>query len=364
MPEKKEIYCYETKQKFESISKASKFYKITLSLISKTINNPNKTAGNFHWCTNLSIFDNKELKTFEGNSKIVYCYETKERFESQKEASIYYNLKDSVSIGKIINNPNATASGYHWCDNLSVFDGKELSGGVNSTNKKEIYCYETKQKFNSITEAANFYKLKQSTPINICLNNPIKTSCGYHWCSDLSIFDNVKLKYKYDDNISSYELEIVKFLKENNISNIIISDRKILGNKQELDIYLPDYNLAIEFNGDYWHSLAILSKKHENPIIYHQDKVLSCLENGVELISIFEFQYNNDKELYKQYILDRINEIDRSDLELESDGSHNLQFCNKKYFTECYEILEPQLMNHYRLNIYDCGKLIIKGNYE
>jgi hypothetical protein len=51
------------------------------------------------------------------------------------------------------------------------------------------------------------------------------------------------------NSISSYETEIVSFLSENNISHIQ-SNRTII-KPYELDIYLPDYNIAIEFNGLY-----------------------------------------------------------------------------------------------------------------
>lgn len=32
---------------------------------------------------------------------------------------------------------------------------------------------------------------------------------------------------------------------------IIHNDRKVLDNKQEIDIYIPKYKLGIEFNGTY-----------------------------------------------------------------------------------------------------------------
>ena len=284
----------------------------------------------------------------------IFCYETKEKFISIIKAEKCI----SISIPtRIINKPNRTAGGFQWCTDLNIFEGVDLIGGLGSniSNKKEIYCYETKEKFESITKASKYINLKN--PISICsvINNNTKVAGGYHWCTDLSIFDGVELFYS-NNKISSYEYEIVEFLKENNISNITLSNRKILSGK-ELDIYLPDYNIAIEFNGNYWHSEAF------KYFTYHQDKVLLCLEKGIELISIFEFQYNNDKELYLNYILDRVNNIDRYDLELDETNNHNLQFCNRKYFTECYEIIEPQLLEYDKyFNIYDCGKIKFIGN--
>lgn len=58
--------------------------------------------------------------------------------------------------------------------------------------------------------------------------------------------------------------------------------------RKSLDIFIPNLNLAIEYNGIYWHRFD-----KENPRIYkeyHQDKFKLCLQNGINLIHIFEFE--------------------------------------------------------------------------
>jgi hypothetical protein len=60
---------------------------------------------------------------------------------------------------------------------------------------------------------------------------------------------------------------VVDFIKSIYNGKIITNNRKILKGK-ELDIYLPDEKLAIEFDGIYWHSL-----KDEN---YHLNKTKLC----------------------------------------------------------------------------------------
>ena len=53
---------------------------------------------------------------------------------------------------------------------------------------------------------------------------------------------------------SHYEDEIVEMLrKEFNITNIELNKRGLLSSGKEIDIYLPDYKVGIEFNGEYWH---------------------------------------------------------------------------------------------------------------
>lgn len=57
---------------------------------------------------------------------------------------------------------------------------------------------------------------------------------------------------------------------------------------QELDIYIPEKKLAIEFNGTYWHNSDAKSQN------YHQEKTIACLKKGIHLIHIFEYEWNNN----------------------------------------------------------------------
>lgn len=88
----------------------------------------------------------------------------------------------------------------------------------------------------------------------------------------------------FNSGPSTPEQEIVAFLKEQGILNVIQSDKEILAGL-ELDIYLPDYNLAIEFNGNRFHS-DLFKKKN-----YHLKKTLECSRKGIRLIHIWECDY-------------------------------------------------------------------------
>lgn len=71
--------------------------------------------------------------------------------------------------------------------------------------------------------------------------------------------------------------------------DIVLADHTLLGRK-EIDIYIPSHKLAIEINGQYWHSEQI--KPDPN---YHKDKQVACEKQGVRLIHIFEYEWNNDE---------------------------------------------------------------------
>ena len=103
--------------------------------------------------------------------------------------------------------------------------------------------------------------------------------------------------------VSKPETELYEYIKTLTTHEVIQSDRSILHGK-ELDIYIPDLKLAIEFNGVYWHS-----EVHKDEM-YHQQKTLDCLKQGVRLIHIFEYEWiNPDKQdKIKIYLADVISE--------------------------------------------------------
>jgi hypothetical protein len=72
-------------------------------------------------------------------------------------------------------------------------------------------------------------------------------------------------------------------------------DREILEGK-ELDFYIKDYNLALEFNGLYWHSDKFKSND------YHQNKTIDCLNKKIQLFHIWEDDWFNKKEIVKSII--------------------------------------------------------------
>lgn len=48
-------------------------------------------------------------------------------------------------------------------------------------NKKKIKCIETGVVYESFTDAAIEYKMKNLSSISACINNPRRTAYGYHW---------------------------------------------------------------------------------------------------------------------------------------------------------------------------------------
>ena len=94
---------------------------------------------------------------------------------------------------------------------------------------------------------------------------------------------------------SKLEIEIVNFIKTFYSGEIITNSKDIIP-PMELDIYVPSLNLAIEFNGGYWHNEKFKPKD------YHLHKYNLCKSKNIRLISIWEWEIFNDKEKIKNFI--------------------------------------------------------------
>jgi len=86
----------------------------------------------------------------------------------------------------------------------------------------------------------------------------------------------------------------------------------------ELDLYIPEFNLAIEYNGLMDHSVGY--DKHArfnntdrfNEIKYkHRIKTDKCLAKGIQLFHIFENEWKTKKEIILSMIFTKLNIIDR-----------------------------------------------------
>jgi hypothetical protein len=96
---------------------------------------------------------------------------------------------------------------------------------------------------------------------------------------------------------SKEENELKDFLISMGVS-VIQSERSLI-NPFELDLYLPDYNLAIEYCGLYWHS----EKSSGKVSSYHKNKMQKCNAKGIRLITIFSDEWNTKKDLVKRMLM-------------------------------------------------------------
>lgn len=94
---------------------------------------------------------------------------------------------------------------------------------------------------------------------------------------------------RFEDQVYNYIKNIYSGAIERNVKTII--------NPYEIDLYMPELKLAIECNGDYWHSDNV-----RPDVNYHINKTKRCLEKGVRLIHIFEYEWNTIQTKIKAYL--------------------------------------------------------------
>lgn len=95
---------------------------------------------------------------------------------------------------------------------------------------------------------------------------------------------------------SEKQKELYDWLISTGLTDIKINDRKILNGK-ELDFFIPEKNIAIEFNGLYWHSEIYKDKW------YHLNKSDLCNVLGIRLIHIYEDDWDMKKEIVKSRLI-------------------------------------------------------------
>ena len=155
----------------------------------------------------------------------------------------------------------------------------------------EVYCPHCEQNF--ITKTSGQFCNRHPKHREICTNcNPLKKEYSYG------------------------EKEVLSYVSSIYNGIILENDRTIIKPK-ELDIYLPELHLAVEYNGDYWHA---------NPKYYSEDHIIGdvpaktvwkednqkinhCIKAGIELLVIWEDDWINRQDVVKLELLDIITEL-------------------------------------------------------
>lgn len=104
-------------------------------------------------------------------------------------------------------------------------------------------------------------------------------------------------------NSSNAEKEIQNWIRSI-YNGTVLNNNKSIINPWELDIVLPEKNLAIEYCGLYWHSEHSNSKSKN----YHKNKQDLCKDKGFDLITIFEDEWLTNKNICQNIILNKLNQ--------------------------------------------------------
>lgn len=225
-----------------------------------------------------NVFKSDEIKERIKDTNLErYGYENVFASETIKnKIKEYYNTKYGVDypaqVEKIKNKGEQTRRTLYYDTFLDKLNSKGITPLF---NKKEF--------INTLDTELSFLCKKCNTEFKTYKTNPQKICCP--------ICNYTLAEY----NISEWLQSILES------STAIRNNRFEYNNKKlELDIYLPDYNLGIEFHGIYWHSNLYKDRK------YHQNKYNHFKNLGIEVIQIFENEWLLKQNIVKSIILNRL----------------------------------------------------------
>jgi predicted DsbA family dithiol-disulfide isomerase len=104
-------------------------------------------------------------------------------------------------------------------------------------------------------------------------------------------------------SVSFEENQIADYIESLGIKNIKRSCRDVIP-PLELDIFVSDLNIAIEYCGLYWHGES--RGKYRT---YHQTKTNKCKKLGIRLITIYDSEWKYKQEIVKNKLRSLFNKI-------------------------------------------------------
>lgn len=136
---------------------------------------------------------------------------------------------------------------------------------------------------------------------NYCIHHPQFTITKENYYNRIKYHANLCTEcFPIGEQSSIKEIEVRDYIKNELNFNV----EKIKINNNEIDIYVNEFKLGIEFNGLYWHSNLY------KDINYHLAKTELCNKNNIKLLHVFEDEWVYKKEIVKNIIKSNLNIYD------------------------------------------------------
>lgn len=210
-----------------------------------------------------------------------------------------YGVKNP-SQSELIKNKKVETSIKHCGYGSNFSDPVNRKIQENTRRLKHNGNYHSNEACKKFGKNFNREKIKATNLKNHGFENP------FQWPE---VKQKIALRLQKHSPCSKAEYEIYSWICNFYKGNIILHNRTILNGK-ELDIYLPELNLAFEYDGRYWHADPNIYK--ENDIIenitakeiWERDskKDKQCIDLGITLIRIKENDYLQNKNIILYFI--------------------------------------------------------------
>ncbi len=224
-----------------------------------------------------------------------------------------YGVENPLSSEEIKNKIKQTNIERYGVEN--PLSSEEIKNKIKQTNI-ERYGVENPSQHNVIqdkilkTKFKNYYSLTQQ---NALTNTEYLTNVHHDgkpiWviANELQVNASNLAKIYKKQNINIFRFaksELETRLSSYYVSlgfKLILNDRNIIPPK-ELDIVFPDFNLAIEINGCYYHSEKFIQDKN-----YHLNKTEQCINNNITLLQFWDYELNEKWDQVINFINSHLN---------------------------------------------------------
>lgn len=197
------------------------------------------------------------------------------------------NLQSTIELRKQTNLKNIGVS--------CVFKTKEHRDNAKESYKESSFT----KKLEYIENVLNYIVISK---------DPLVITCDKGHQFEYNYFTNyskgVRCLECFPWQESKEQIEIKNFVESFGY-NVIMNARKVLDNVCEIDVYIPELNLGIEYNGDYWHSSK--HKLAESEFKFrHYNKVKICESKGITLLQFRDAHWFHKKDIVKSMITTRL----------------------------------------------------------
>lgn len=164
---------------------------------------------------------------------------------------------------------------------------------------------------------------------------PIRVVCLEH-CTELYAKVGNLLQGKnccrkcQSHGVSAAEKEIFEFVRSLDVE-VIPNDRDALDGV-EVDVYVPSKNVAIEYNGLYYHSEKFKDKN------FHRNKTMKAMERGIILVHIWEDEWRNKRSIVEEHIKNLLKVSDRRKISARDCRVVDVTSLEARRFLDSYHI--------------------------
>lgn len=261
---------------------------------------------------------------------------SREKYEETMQEK--YGAKHTLSSAQLRKKVEITNNEKYGCDN--VFQSEDIKEKIKQSNL-EKYGVENPQQCRTIKEKTIITLMSNIEAINATRKITLLNRYGIENINQIGKREWFEFKKKSEEELKAYfekksleeitrefgvsdypvrqlhnelfgktsqmrmETSLINYIKKILPDTEIIKNTRKLIPPLEIDLYVPDKKIAIEFNGVYWHTECV-GKDNK----YHLNKTNLCESKGVRLLHITDKEWLYQQNIIKSILRNTFNVMD------------------------------------------------------